>query len=98
MRDVEAPVPAKRGVIEKVVDQWLERKSGTGAIPSAGAAPLSSYKELQPAPATPAAFVCEEDVRTAIDSKSHIVLGRKTIVTPSARELGEAHDVFVTAD
>jgi ethanolamine utilization cobalamin adenosyltransferase len=59
---------------------------------------LSSFKELQPAASKPVAFVCEEDVRVAIDSKSHIVLGRKTIVTPSARELGEAHDVFVIAD
>ncbi|HTG75352.1 MAG TPA: acetaldehyde dehydrogenase (acetylating) [Terriglobia bacterium] len=97
VRDVEAPMPAKRGVIEKVVDQWLERKSEPPS-PQPAPPPLSSYKELQPAPAAPVAFVCEEDVRTAIDSKSHIVLGRKTIVTPSARELGEAHDIFVTAD
>jgi len=62
------------------------------------APPLSSFKELQPVPSKPVAFVCEEDVRAAIDAKAHIVLGRKTIVTPLARELGEAHDVFVTAD
>jgi hypothetical protein len=49
-------------------------------------------------PAKAAAFVCEEDVRAAIHSKSHIVLGKKTIVTPSARELGEANDIFVAAD
>jgi hypothetical protein len=97
VRDVENPMPAKRGVIEKVVDQWLERKSEPPS-PQPAPPPLSSYKDLQPAPATPVAFVCEEDVRTAIDSKSHIVLGRKTIVTPSARELGDAHDIFVTAD
>lgn len=97
VRDVEAaPAPAKRSVIEKVVDQWLEKKSDRPAPPPA--APLSSYGELQPTPAKPAVFVCEEDVRLAIDARSHIVLGKKTIVTPLARELGEAHDVFVTAD
>jgi acetaldehyde dehydrogenase (acetylating) len=96
VRDVEPPPAGKRVVIEKVVDQWLEKKSEKPA--AAPTAPLSSFKELQPSPAKPAAFVCEEDVRAAIDSKSHIVLGRKTIVTPSARDLGEAHGVFVTAD
>jgi acetaldehyde dehydrogenase (acetylating) len=96
VRDVEEPVPAKRGVIERVVDQWIEKKGEkTVARPSE---PLSSFKDLKPAEAKPAAFVCEEDVRAAIDSRSHIVLGRKTIVTPSARELGDAHGVFVTAD
>ena len=96
VREVEAPAPAKRGVIEQVVDQWLDRK--LEKVPLQPAPPLSSYKELQPAPSSPAAFVCEDDVRAAIHSKSQIVLGRKTIVTPSARELGEAHDVFVTAE
>jgi acetaldehyde dehydrogenase (acetylating) len=126
VRDVEAPPPAKRSVIEKVVDQWLEKDSRRGGTrgplgeppkavyrsdPEGGpdakkteqpgqqpAPPLSSFKELQPAPSKPVAFVCEEDVRAAIDARSHIVLGRKTIVTPLARELGEAHDIFVTAD
>ncbi|HZI50907.1 MAG TPA: acetaldehyde dehydrogenase (acetylating) [Terriglobia bacterium] len=99
VRDVEttAPSPAPRGVIEKVVDQWIERKTDK-PTPQSVAPPLSSYNELQPAVAKPVAFVCEDDVRVAIDSKSQIVLGRKTIVTPSARELGEAHDVFVIAD
>jgi acetaldehyde dehydrogenase (acetylating) len=97
VREVESSAPAARGVIEKVVDQWLERKQDK-PLAQPATPPLSSYKELQPASGKPVAFVCEEDVRVAIDSKSHIVLGRKTIVTPSARELGEAHDVFVTAD
>ena len=100
VREVEAPAPAQhRGVIEKVVDQWLDRKSEK-ASPQAAAVlpPLTSYKELQPEPAKPASFVCEEDVRAAMTSKSHIVLNKKTIVTPSARELGEANDVFVTMD
>jgi acetaldehyde dehydrogenase (acetylating) len=96
VRDVEAPTTGKRTVIERVVDQWLDKKS---EVPVATPAPpLSSFKELQPPPANAAAFVCEDDVRAAIHSKSHIVLGKKTIVTPSARELGEANDIFVSAD
>jgi acetaldehyde dehydrogenase (acetylating) len=97
VRDVETPSPSARGIIEQVVDHWMERKQEKPSTQPA-TPPLSSYKQLQPSPANPVAFVCEDDVRVAIDSKSHIVLGRKTIVTPSARELGEAHDVFVMAD
>jgi len=103
VREVVAPPPgqsSKRAVIENVVDSWLDKKSAKVAVsgtPSAQAAtpPLASFKDLQPPQGPPASFVCEDDVRTAIQSKSRIVLGRKTIVTPSARELGEANDVFV---
>ncbi len=98
VREVAAASPAsagrpeKRVVIEKVVDSWLEKK----APPVSSAPPLASFKELQPPQGPPASFVCEDDVRAAIHSKSRIVLGRKTIVTPSARDLGEANDVFVS--
>jgi hypothetical protein len=85
VREVEAAQPEKRNVIERVVDQWLDRK--TQAPVASTSAPLTSFKELQPALAKPAAFVCEDDVRAAIDSNSQIVLGKKTIVTPSARDL-----------
>jgi hypothetical protein len=47
-------------------------------------------------PQTPAEFVCEEDVRQAMKAKRKILLGERTIVTPSARDLGEEHHVFVT--
>jgi ethanolamine utilization cobalamin adenosyltransferase len=41
--------------------------------------------------------VCEEDVRQALKAKRKILLGERTIVTPSARDLGEEHHVFVTS-
>jgi acetaldehyde dehydrogenase (acetylating) len=100
VRDV-APSPAltgKRGVIEKVVDQWLETKTEKPSPAKPSSAPLTSFNELQPAPAQPVAFVCEEDVRVAMAGNTQITLGKKSIVTPSARELGEAHGVFVTAE
>jgi len=40
-------------------------------------------------------FVCEEDVRQAIKAKRTILIGEKTIVTPAARDMAEAHRVFV---
>jgi acetaldehyde dehydrogenase (acetylating) len=45
----------------------------------------------------PAAFVCEEDVRLALRAGQKLVIGEKTIVTPAARDLGEANKVFVQA-
>jgi hypothetical protein len=39
-------------------------------------------------------FVCEEDVRLAIQQGRKLVLTERAIVTPSARDLGDAHHVF----
>jgi acetaldehyde dehydrogenase (acetylating) len=46
----------------------------------------------------PAEFVCEEDVRLALREGRKLVVGERTIITPSARELGEAGKVFIEAD
>jgi hypothetical protein len=43
-------------------------------------------------------FVCENDVRTAIQQHKKIYTGPKTIVTPAARDLGEEHGVLVAAE
>jgi len=76
------------------------------AAPAPVAPPLQSFKQLEPKPAEaarsekkeskPVPFVCEDDVRNAILSHSRIVVGKKTIITPSARELADANDIFVT--
>jgi len=73
---------------------------------AAAAPPLSSYRELEPAvskesavsSSQPVPFVCEDDVRTAMRSNALIRIGRKTIITPSARELGEGNQVFVVSE
>lgn len=44
------------------------------------------------------AFVSETDVRSAITRQQKIFIGPKTIVTPSARDLGVAHEVFVETE
>jgi acetaldehyde dehydrogenase (acetylating) len=55
-----------------------------------------------PAPAAPGgesgavvSFVCEEDVRQAIKLNRKITIGERTIITPAARDLADAHRVFV---
>ena len=114
VRDVAAPPASKtaaagsRATIEQVVDRWLGGRT-TVAVPrpppAPAAPPLSSYTELEPPkPKTekketkPVGFVCEEDVRAAVLANSKIIVGKKTIITPSARELADANDVFISAD
>jgi acetaldehyde dehydrogenase (acetylating) len=46
----------------------------------------------------PADFVCEDDVRDAIRAGRKVLISEKTILTPSARDLGESLKVFVQAD
>jgi len=46
----------------------------------------------------PRDFICEDDVREALKSGKTLLVGERTIVTPSARELGESSKVFVHAD
>lgn len=43
---------------------------------------------------TPVEFVCEEDVKRAIKEKQKIYVSAKTIITPSAKDLGEVGGVF----
>ncbi len=50
-----------------------------------------------PTPEVPAAFVCEDDVRAALKAGRKVVIDEKTIVTPSARDLGESNKAFIQA-
>jgi hypothetical protein len=43
---------------------------------------------------TPLEFVCEEDVRLAIQAGRKLVISEHAIVTPAARDLAEEHRVL----
>jgi len=45
----------------------------------------------------PVDFVCEDDVRDAVRAGRKLLIGEKTIITPAARDLGEAQKVFIQA-
>jgi acetaldehyde dehydrogenase (acetylating) len=62
--------------------------------PAAAPPPRASEK---PAPAV-APFVSESDVRLAMSRGEKILIGPRSIVTPSARDLGNAHDIFVETE
>lgn len=103
-----APAPVKasviaapdRATIARVVERFLSQK-GVPA-PSSTAAPAAPGSNPNPAPAAepapaprPVDFVSESDVRQAVERSQKIFISSQTIVTPSARDLGLAHDVFV---
>ena len=83
--------------------------SRPGAASSNRSAPAHARPaEPPPPPAAPVAtveanagetdrvvdFVCEDDVRQAVENGRRIAVGDHTIITPAARDLGERHDVF----
>jgi acetaldehyde dehydrogenase (acetylating) len=49
---------------------------------------------LDPASGPPLDFVCEEDVRLALQAGRQLVVSERAIVTPAARDLGEQHRIF----
>lgn len=69
------------------VEALLAGRSGTAR--AASQAPASAPSIAQ--------FVCEDDVRQAIALGRTILIGERTIVTPLAREVGEAKKVLVMA-
>lgn len=77
-------------VLTSRIDQFLASR---GLRRPDGAAP--PVTDTKPAAAAPVAFVCEDDVRSAIRDGQTIPISDRTIVTPSARDLGDAHRVLV---
>jgi len=74
----------------------LVTQPGGKTVPSAPAAPASEPAKPIAAPPAPkpVEFVCEDDVRRAITKGQRIPVGPRTIITPAARDLGEAREVF----
>jgi hypothetical protein len=73
------------------IDRFLATR---GLAPQAPKAP-----EAHPAPPSSEVekFVCEDDVRQAVKEGKKLLIGERTIVTPSARDAGEAAKIFVYA-
>jgi len=104
----ESKPEVKREQIAAIVDQFLSQKiKDVPAVvaPIPESPPPSPVKtvihELRPqsltengANVSPVDFVSETDVRSAIEKGDKIYITAKTILTPSARDLGEEKDVF----
>jgi hypothetical protein len=74
-------------------------KATEAVIPS-GSIPVIAKTPEPPAKAAIEiqVFVSENDVRRAMTRSEKIFIGRKTILTPSARDLGLEHEVFVETE
>ncbi|MBK7393557.1 MAG: aldehyde dehydrogenase family protein [Chloracidobacterium sp.] len=94
----------KREDIAAIVDGFLKQKLAQLPEP-AKAAPVAEVKTVvheitpenavqKPVPIKTVDFVSEDDVRKAIESGEKIYISKKTILTPSARDLGEEKEVF----
>ena len=103
--DVSRPAPAAQPVPEGIpaealaarIDQFLASRGFAHASASSPkAVPAPAHSEVGAAGA-PADFVCEEDVREAMRGGRTLLIDEKTILTPSARDLGESRKVFVQA-
>lgn len=82
-RETPDAVPANQ--VAASIDRYLNSRGGPPTPPPAGAPPAGP----------PATFVCEEDVRMAVRAGQRILVGPRTILTPSARDAAAAGDVFV---
>ena len=97
--------PAAPGITADALSRRIDDFLGTrGYRPSAGAdsptgaRPISeSRTAAPPADQAPLDFVCEEDVRRAIQAGKKLIVSERAIVTPAARDLGEQHRVFSVA-
>lgn len=96
-----APTPLPRAaapVVPQGLDASLLARQVEALATGRGIPAPSAETTAARAPAASvAAFVCEEDVRQAIAGGRQILIGERTIVTPAARDLADAHHVFVTA-
>lgn len=108
-RSSHAPV-IDRAEIARIVDRFLASRGQTGAppsVPAAGScavpAPIANLAAIAPraeiartesAKPKPVEFVCEDDVRRALTKNEKIFVGPRTIITPAARDLGDAREVF----
>jgi acetaldehyde dehydrogenase (acetylating) len=106
------PAAAKvsREEIAAIVDRFLANRppepTPLPAPPQAESKPVASGNGSATRSAPPAAssnghqaadFVSEDDVRRAIQKGEKIYVGPKTIITPSARDIGDPAEVFAKA-
>jgi len=82
------------------VTAFLGQRGFGPGLPADAPMPAMPAPTAAPAPAavqTPLDFVCEEDVRTAIQGGRTLLVSERAIITPAARDLADAHRVLSVA-
>jgi acetaldehyde dehydrogenase (acetylating) len=80
------------------IDRFLSGRGYKSPVKPDGAeaAPPQAPVEAKASPsAAPLPFICEDDVRSAIRAGRTLLASARSIITPSARDLGETHHVIV---
>jgi acetaldehyde dehydrogenase (acetylating) len=106
-----APAPGiAAAALSRRIDEFLASRgyvvpasiSARSALASESGQSAGVRKDAGPTPPQPLSkpleFICEDDVRQAIRQGRKLVIGERTIVTPAARDLAEAHHLFVTVE
>jgi len=101
----KAPPPA--GIAADALSQRIDEFLGSrGFKPEPAATGQAGVRQgsgwgsrggATPKAEAPLDFVCEEDVRVAIQTGRKLLVSERAIVTPAARDLGEANRVFSIA-
>jgi len=107
-KETTSPSSIASEIANRVFGQFAKTESNITPAPAAGEAsaePVAAPVAAPPKPeaaAKPAVeispFVSENDVRRAMTRSEKIFVGPKTILTPSARDLGLEHEVFVETE
>jgi acetaldehyde dehydrogenase (acetylating) len=72
--------------------------SAPEALPPKPSLTPSPVPHPLPPPIEVAEFLSENDVRMALTRNRKLYIGPKTILTPSARDLGNEHEIFIMTD
>ena len=89
------PVGITADALNRRIDEFLASRGYGGREPVRGSEARTGDGSAAAGP--PLDFVCEEDVRLAIQAGRKLVVSERAIVTPAARDLGEQHRVFSVA-
>jgi hypothetical protein len=89
-----APRPAADGIPADLLADRIDRFLSSRGFGYPAARDPRPESAVPPSDAV-VDFVAEEDVRAAMKAGRKLRIDEKTIITPSARDLGEAQKVFV---
>jgi len=80
----------------EVVNKPPENPSQPTSATSSGERPATrDVSDASGSTPRPVDFVSEDDVRAALKKGRKIYVGPRTIITPSAHDLGDPHEIFV---
>jgi acetaldehyde dehydrogenase (acetylating) len=93
-----APVTSTPAISAAQAALAAVRRPTPPAAASAVPSPVATPAHPMPPAIEVAEFLSENDVRMALTRNLKLYIGPKTILTPSASDLGREHDIFIVTD